>query len=126
MCFTELLRRSQAGSLPGKIALGDLYTYGSPRIGGDDFATALKNNLAPPAGCSWRISNDGDVVPKIPLIQNIPNLKGFVFVHVDAGYQLYKDKAPSKIPSEIGTKPGRGPLPNKDNIVPHCKFLHVT
>ena len=125
LCFTELLRRSKAGSLPGKVILGDLYTHGSPRIGGDDFATALKNNLAPPIGSPWRIFNDGDAIPKVPLVKVVPNPQRFVFVHMDGGYQIHKDKMPSKIDSEIGTRPDHGPPPTLKNIDPHRKSLCI-
>ncbi|KAG8982248.1 hypothetical protein FRB93_008212 [Tulasnella sp. JGI-2019a] len=67
LCFAELLRHSSLGQLPPKCTLGDIYTYGSPRLAqrdlGDNYVKYLKN------GSSWRIVNDNDLVPQVPPVK---------------------------------------------------------
>ena len=122
MCFTELLRQSDGHGLPDSISLGDLYTHGSPRIGGRDFATAVMDNVKSPIGSSWRIANVKDIVPQIPPMKGLPTKD--VFIHVNSGYQIYSDQKPTNMPSEIvGTDPSPGPLPTWGNIKPHSRCL---
>lgn len=54
-------------------------------------------------GASWRIANNNDYVPEVPvtLISWWPN----PFVHVDSGWKVYKDQKPKQLKSEIGTHP---------------------
>ncbi|KAL8994203.1 MAG: hypothetical protein Q9188_007132, partial [Gyalolechia gomerana] len=116
MCFTE---QFHSHGLPESTVLRDLYMLGSPRIGGKDFSLAVKTDVKPPIGSTWRIANAKDVVPQIPPIELIPTED--VSIHVNAGYQLYPDQKPSKMSSEIdrvNTKPG--PKPSIHNMAPHC------
>lgn len=105
MCFTE---QSHGRGLPESIVPGDLYMLGSPFIGGKDFPVAVKTDVKPPIGLSWRIANAKDVVLHIPPIELIPTED--VFFHVNAGYELYPDQNPAKMSSEIdGPNPKPGP-----------------
>lgn len=55
-----------------------------------------------PGQSSWRFANNWDPVPAVP-----PRiLTGYT--HVDTGYKLYKDSAPTEIPTErnnLGEEP---------------------
>jgi len=87
-----------------KASLGDLYTFGSPRVGRGDFAVPLKAAISPPAnfGSSWRIVNYRDYVPKVPAS---PFWSSDPFIHINAAYMIYSDQKPTALPSEIGTYP---------------------
>ncbi|KAG9119364.1 hypothetical protein FRC07_005630, partial [Ceratobasidium sp. 392] len=63
LCFTQF---TEPNALPSKAALGDMYTFGAPRSGLQDFAQAAKDHLGSNTGSSWRIANKGDGVPQVP------------------------------------------------------------
>jgi len=104
-------------------SLGDLYTFGSPRVGRGDFATAFRAAVSSPQciGSSWRIVNHKDYVPKIPASPPWPFSRD-PFVHVDAAYQISPASKPQKLPSEIGTHPSWS-IPTA--IVPHCEAIVI-
>ena len=103
LCFAEL---SIKGYGTSDASLGDLYTFGAPRVGRGDFAKALRDAVGRPQniGSSWRIVNDGDYVPKLPASPPWPQSKD-PFIHVDAVYKIYPDKKPKAESSEIGSQP---------------------
>ncbi|KAJ7221129.1 hypothetical protein B0H12DRAFT_1151862 [Mycena haematopus] len=85
-----------------KAFLGDLYTFGSPRVSRADYAKSLKG--VPKRGSTWRITNKNDYVPKIPASPPFP-ISMDPFVHVDAQYMIYPNQRPVAQGSEIGTHP---------------------
>ncbi|GJJ14336.1 hypothetical protein Clacol_008600 [Clathrus columnatus] len=90
-----------------KAIIGDLYAYGAPRVGLEDFAIAAKGAVHSDAICkgsSWRIINNNDLVPNVPLIPLFP-FSPNPFIHIDYGYKTYPNKTPELKPSEIGTSP---------------------
>ncbi|KAG8713017.1 hypothetical protein FRC11_013560 [Ceratobasidium sp. 423] len=116
LCFTQF---TVSGTLPQLAKLGDLYTFGCPRIGYEDFASAAKEHLGPETGSSWRIANDGDLVPQVP--PKAPWTHDSPFNHLDNGYHLSPYDVPVAIPTEIGTKTSGPDLwpPSKWTITPH-------
>ena len=118
LCFAELSIKGYDTQLA---SLGDLYTFGAPRVGRGDFAKPLLAAVRPPRniGSSWRIVNNKDYVPKVPASPPFPFSKD-PFIHVDAAYKIFPDKKPKAEPSEIGTHP-RWSLPIA--ISPHCEAI---
>jgi len=86
-----------------KAALGDLYTFGSPRVALEDFAVPFVAAVHSTAsnGSSWRITNHNDFVPKIPF-----SIIRKPYIHVDEASMIYPNSKPVKQPTEIGTRPG--------------------
>ncbi|KZT23278.1 alpha/beta-hydrolase [Neolentinus lepideus HHB14362 ss-1] len=123
LCYAQLLRYYLDPTKPVEWNLGDLYTYGSPRIAGNNFALKLKKTLsgAPKAGSAWRIVNENDVVATISPVpkyfwQGEPEQDDpMIYFHVDEAYRI-SAAAAQPIKSEIGT--GLGPAPQT------LKFLH--
>ncbi|QRV78814.1 Lipase (class 3) [Ceratobasidium sp. AG-Ba] len=101
--FTEL---AEPGRLPPGSTLGDLYTFGSPRNGNNDFAKALRDHLGTDSGSTWRIVNKGDPVPRVPWWYSD-------YIHVDTHYEISHDESPVKQPSEIDRRPDFGCNPFK-------------
>jgi len=89
-----------------KAALGDIYTFGSPRVGRGDFAEKVKASVNPPmsVGSSWRIANDKDYVPQVPASPPWP-ISRDPFIHIDAAYAIFPNNNPTTLPSEIGKHP---------------------
>ena len=116
LSFAEL---SIKGYGTERASLGDLYTFGCPRVGRGDFATPLQAAVRPPQniGSSWRIVNNRDYVPKVPASPPYP-FSTDPFIHVDAAYKIFPDKKPKAEPSEIGTHPTWS-IPTA--ISPHCE-----
>jgi len=87
-------------------SLGDLYTFGCPRVGRGDFAQPLRTTVRPPGsnGSAWRIVNNRDYVPEVPASPPWP-LSRDPFIHIDAAYKIYGNKIPEALPSEIGKNP---------------------
>lgn len=99
--------------------LGDLYTFGCPRIGYKDLAEALRDHLGTHTGSTWRIVNKGDIVTQVP--PRTHGTKDSPFNHTDGGYQLGGTNGPESLPSEIGTLTN-GPEvwpPNETTLPPH-------
>ncbi|KAF9016718.1 alpha/beta-hydrolase [Hymenopellis radicata] len=101
LCYAQLMME---GTATEKAALGDLYTFGSPRVGRGDLAAPLKAAVTAPCGSAWRIVNDGDYVTKVPASPPWPFSRD-PFIHVDAPYTIYKNAKPVPGRSEIGTHP---------------------
>jgi hypothetical protein len=101
------------------LALGDLYTFGSPRLGLTDFARAFGERMAEHAGSAWRVVNDADPITRVP---PSPLQLGTVlhpFNHVDSGVRVFAAKAPERIASEVGTHPTPFALPL--DFPEHCE-----
>lgn len=104
-------------------SLGDLYTFGSPRVGRGGFEKHLRAAVRPPQcnGSSWRIVNNCDYVPKVPASPPWP-ISRDPFIHVDAAYKIYPNESPEAQPSEIGTHPTWS-IPTA--ISPHCEVIVI-
>ncbi|CAE6434424.1 unnamed protein product [Rhizoctonia solani] len=116
LCYTQF---TIPGVLPPMAVLGDLYTFGCPRIGYKDFAEAMRDHQGPHTGSAWRIANKGDLVTQVPPVT--PWTHDSPFNHVDNGYQLSTGNKPVTLPSEIGTLTS-GPdvwPPSKMTFTPH-------
>ncbi|KAG8868364.1 hypothetical protein FRB97_002440, partial [Tulasnella sp. 331] len=115
LCFTEFLRYSTLGQLPAKCTLGDIYTFGSPRLAqrdlGDKIVADLKN------GSSWRIVNTDDLVPQVPPVTL--SLVSGIFNHINGGMRICKDKPTVKLPSELGTSPPSRLWPKRSELEAH-------
>ncbi|GJJ08083.1 hypothetical protein Clacol_002290 [Clathrus columnatus] len=95
------------GSGVTKAILGDLYTFGAPRVGRGDFSGSFKTAVAAGTTCTgspWRIVNKKDIVPKVPASPPWP-LSLDPYIHIDSAYMIYPDQTPTLQPSEIGTHP---------------------
>ncbi|KAF8883302.1 Alpha/Beta hydrolase protein [Mucidula mucida] len=104
LCYTQLRIE---GTGTEKADLGDLYTFGSPRVGRRDFASPLEVAMtAATCGSAWRIVNQGDYVTKVPASAPWP-ISRDPFIHVDASYIVSQNAKPMPGPSEIGTYPRR-------------------
>ncbi|KAJ7891590.1 hypothetical protein B0H14DRAFT_3854974 [Mycena olivaceomarginata] len=101
LCYGQL---TIDGSSLRKFALGDLYTFGSPRIGLTDFAKAIRAAVGPPSssGSSWRIANKYDYVTKVPASSPWADNP---YTHIDRAYEISKKRQPKKLPSEIDSGP---------------------
>lgn len=97
--------------------MGDLYTFGSPRVGEQDFAKPLKVAVDASFGSSWRIVNHNDYVPKVPALFWWSTSRPWI--HIDGLYTVYTDKVPVPGLTEIGTRPTIS-LPTA--IAPHCMY----
>lgn len=84
--------------------MGDEYTFGAPRVGSAGFADLVATLFDQHQGRSWRIVNNGDIVPQVPPSDLKPAELGFY--HVDDGVQVFDNKEPIAMPSERG-----GPAP---------------
>jgi hypothetical protein len=104
-------------------ALGDMYTFGSPRVGRSDFSEKVKASLSPPTsnGTTWRIVNNRDYVTKIPASAPWP-ISWDPFIHLDSAYMIATETNPVVLPSEIGTRPTWS-IPTA--LFPHCKLYSL-
>ncbi|KAJ7911965.1 Alpha/Beta hydrolase protein [Mycena leptocephala] len=122
LCYAELMRlynnTPAKGDLHGDLAhffsqlkekrqffLRDLNTFGCPRLGGlwnkVDWAKHYKTALDDHKGQTWRLVNKDDPVTSVPPV--IPLIS--TWNHVDHGYEVSDNNAPTPVPSEIGTQP---------------------
>ncbi|KAG8879551.1 hypothetical protein FRB97_001614 [Tulasnella sp. 331] len=115
LCFTEFLRYSTIGQLPAKCSLGDIYTFGSPRLAERDLGDKLVADLQ--TGSSWRIVHADDIVPQVPPVTEFP-VTG-IFNHIDGGMKIFKNKPTEKLPSELGTSPPDRGWPGADELAAH-------
>ncbi|SCN66169.1 uncharacterized protein FFB20_13833 [Fusarium fujikuroi] len=97
-CFAQLMM--QNASLPAGARLGDLYNFGSPRVGQKAWSQAFYENLCGnfPGG-AWRIVNDKDIVPQVPSLLKYKPKTG-PFYHIDNGIQIFKEAKPAPIETE--------------------------
>ncbi|KAF5541109.1 lipase class 3 [Fusarium mexicanum] len=97
-CFAQFMM--QNASLPGGARLGDLYNFGSPRVGQKAWSQAFYENLGGKfPGGAWRIVNDKDIVPQVPSLLRYKDKTG-PFYHIDNGIQIFKQAKPTRIESE--------------------------
>jgi Lipase (class 3) len=113
----ETVRRLGNNPFSGKFYIGDLYTFGSPRVGLNDWASAARTAVsAQTQGHAWRTVNAGDPVTMVPPV--LPWDANFI--HLDAGWQISPKQAPTVIPSEIGTHTS---TPSSFDTGPHRAFF---
>ena len=106
-CFTRLIIDVAPETLP--ITIGNEYTFGAPRVGSDDYATLNSKLVEIQHGQSWRIVNNKDIVPQVPPTQIPPKTpERLHFHHIDIGMEIFPNKAPEVLPTEIG---GEWPVP---------------
>ncbi|KAF5254535.1 hypothetical protein FANTH_793 [Fusarium anthophilum] len=97
-CFAQFMM--QNASLPARARLGDLYNFGSPRVGQRAWSQAFYENLGGKfPGGAWRIVNDKDIVPQVPSLLRYKPKTG-PFYHIDNGIQIFKQAKPAPIESE--------------------------
>lgn len=110
LCFAQLLvLSSRIPKLPKPTLVGDLYTFGSPRLGLAKWAQRFYEAVGEQAGSSWRIVNDKDIIPDGPPteLQKTPPY----FFHLDNGYRISKNAAPLELATERGMTPPPPPIP---------------
>ena len=100
-CYAQLVLDVAQGKVPRPnfLKMGDQYTFGAPRVGGNAWAKYYQNIQAHSEGKTWRTVNDNDLVPKVPPSMLKPDLKDFH--HVDTGMQIFKDKPPVRLSTEV-------------------------
>ncbi|KAG5748651.1 hypothetical protein H9Q70_008675 [Fusarium xylarioides] len=97
-CFAQFMM--QNASLPAGARLGDLYNFGSPRVGQKAWSQAFYENLGGKfPGGAWRIVNDEDIVPKVPSLLKYKPKTG-PFYHIDNGIKIFKEAKPAPIETE--------------------------
>jgi hypothetical protein len=72
-----------------KRRISGLYTYGSPRVGDNEFVTAFNGAFGQR---SFRVANTSDIVTSIPLPAPIGGIVGGYFSHVDTPIDLTVQK----------------------------------
>jgi len=113
----ETVRRFGNTPLASHFYIGDIYTFGSPRVGLNDWASTVQAAMrAQTQGHAWRTVNTGDVVTMVPPVL----LSGTKFNHLDVGWQISPAHAPLKLPSEVGTHTNP---PNSLDTTPHREFF---
>ncbi|KAF4969048.1 hypothetical protein FSARC_3702 [Fusarium sarcochroum] len=118
LCYAALI----AGGpelIPRKFSMGDEYTFGSPRVGSQEWAEWTNGEVLKSEGQSWRIVLNTDIVPQVPPTVLKPDQTNFY--HVDQGVRIFKDGPPQLIPSEVG-----GPPPTVfhiTNLIELIKFV---
>lgn len=113
----ETVRRFGNAPVSSHFYIGDLYTFGSPRVGLNDWASTVQSAMAAQTqGHAWRTVNAGDVVTTVPPV--LPSDANFN--HLDVGWQISPTQPPLKLPSEVGTHPNP---PSSWNIKPHREFV---
>ncbi|KZT23320.1 alpha/beta-hydrolase [Neolentinus lepideus HHB14362 ss-1] len=113
LCYSQLLLYYSTN--PVEWTLGDMYNYGSPRIGEDSFAARLRTAVRNAPGSTWRIVNANDSVTSVPPVPK--HLYVFepleddprIYIHVDTAYHISTSTAPVLMDSEIGRNPGPAP-----------------
>lgn len=123
LCYAQLLMDvAPPTSVPGPgsmmMMMGDQYTFGSPRVGGNAWAAMHTALVGAQRGRVWRIVNDNDLVPHVPPT-DLPRMQDLVdFHHLDSGVRIFPDKDPEALPSEID-QPNLPPYP----VLNIAKFL---
>jgi len=117
LCFSELLRYSKDSEkeLPANTTLGDIYTFGSPRVASVKLGTSIVTNLE--NGSSWRIVNTydstEDIVPQVPPPKTPVKPEPEPFNHINGagssqangGVMIYNEANFSYIPTEFNSDP---------------------
>ncbi|KAF4457429.1 lipase class 3 [Fusarium austroafricanum] len=98
-CFAQCMMQNAGGGLPPGTQLGDLYNFGSPRVGQQAWSEAFYSNLSGKfQGGAWRIVNDKDIVPQVPSLLKFK--KTGPFYHIDNGITIFPNDKPAPIPTE--------------------------
>ncbi|KAK2053123.1 lipase [Colletotrichum caudatum] len=99
--YAQLL---QDGGIPSaRVAAGDEYTFGAPRVGGRSWAVHNGGVVSASGGQSWRVVNDHDLVPQVPPTSLRPT--ELDFCHTGRGMRIFDSRLPEPIESEIGGPP---------------------
>ncbi|KAJ3528725.1 hypothetical protein NM208_g10079 [Fusarium decemcellulare] len=118
LCYAALIAAGP-GLIPTSFAMGDEYTFGSPRVGSKEWAEWNNAQVRRSEGQSWRIVLNTDIVPQVPPTVLKPDQTNFY--HVDQGVRIFKDSPPQLIPSEVDGPP---PTPfNITNLIELIKFV---
>ncbi|KAF4470585.1 lipase class 3 [Fusarium albosuccineum] len=118
LCYAALIAAGP-GLIPTSFAMGDEYTFGSPRVGSKEWAEWNNGQVGRSEGQSWRIVLNTDIVPQVPPTVLKPDQTNFY--HVDQGVRIFKDSPPQLIPSEVDGPP---PTPfNITNLIELIKFV---
>lgn len=100
MCTAQLhIDIPPSASSTSPLSIGDTYTFGSPRVGGNAWA-AMYGRLADAGeGRTWRVVHSRDLVPTVPPT----SLQGaqLDFHHVDDGLRVSAWQGPERLPSEV-------------------------
>ncbi|KAF8894260.1 hypothetical protein CPB85DRAFT_1440556 [Mucidula mucida] len=99
-----------------KADLGDLYTFGSPRVGRGDFASPSSSHDG--GDLRLRVAHRQTKETTSPRSQRSAPwpISRDPFIHVDASY-IFPERKPMPGPSEIGTHPMDAPTPWKPHEV---------
>ncbi|GJJ14338.1 hypothetical protein Clacol_008602 [Clathrus columnatus] len=129
LTYAELANK---GSNNSNAIIGDLYAFGAPRAGLEDFAIPVRDAVHSgdkSKGSSWRIVNNNDFVTNVPLLPLLSPISD-PFIHIDAAYEIYPDKPPERKPSEIGITPSLcldpGSLPNHGPAEYYKSLVYTT
>ncbi|KZT23165.1 hypothetical protein NEOLEDRAFT_1180377 [Neolentinus lepideus HHB14362 ss-1] len=114
LCHAQLLL--YYSTKPVEWVPGDLYTYGSPRIGENSFSLQLQTALKSAPGSTWRIVNQNDTIAVLVPVPR--HLIGFlpaqddqrIYIHADTAYRISNTACPVLMNSEIGQDPGPAPM----------------
>ncbi|EFQ34086.1 lipase [Colletotrichum graminicola M1.001] len=101
-----------------RMATGDEYTFGAPRVGGQPWAVHNDSVVSESEGQSWRIVNSQDLVPQVPPTSLRPT--ELEFCHIDKGVKIFGNQLPEPIKSEIG-----GPPPPVINFENPCALVRA-
>jgi hypothetical protein len=101
-CFAQILSQKKSHTANSG-QLGDIYTFGCPRVGHSDWSKAFFDAMASHTGISVRIVNQQDLVPQ--LVPVIFRDSAPYYNHVDSGWNVFPDNLPAAIPTERGTFP---------------------
>lgn len=100
LAYGEFLRRA-AEQVFAQFSLGDLYSFAAPRVCYQPFADEINRRTQPVSGgCSFRIVNKKDPVPKMPPPgPPLANVEDFPFIHVGSAWRI-TDNGPEKMADE--------------------------
>lgn len=100
LAYGEFLRRG-AEQVFAQLSLGDLYSFAAPRVCYQPFADEINRRTQPvKGGCSFRIVNKKDPVPKMPPPgPPLANVDDFPFIHVGSAWRI-TDNGPEKMDDE--------------------------
>ncbi|GAA5968429.1 hypothetical protein JCM11641_007633 [Rhodosporidiobolus odoratus] len=107
LCYARLLRSPQ--DLGPDLELRDCYSFGTPRLGDGDFATAFEQTLVTPLdrpNILWRVANSSDIVTKVPpgfadqesARTTLPSLSVLNYAYLGACVRLFPSFFPHKAP----------------------------
>ena len=108
LCYAQMLIATGPEPRTLPLVMGDKLNFGAPRVGNDNWAKWYLNLVEKGSGQSWRVIYDNDIVPKVPATSLRKDQTQFW--HVDKGMQIFKDKDPVFVPSELDQKDPQPPV----------------